>query len=493
MGVVDPSVAVGAWADLLTRALDDLPGASVLVFDADLRFLVARGSALTANEYAPEDLEGRLAEEALPPARWDLYRRAFEAALTGQTTSQEVRSPDGRRTYTVRVSPVTDSDGKVIGGMSVATDVSALADARADARASEARFRMLAENASDVVLLVGPDGRFAWASPSVTHVLGWDPSDVVDRQGVDFAFPDDVPAMRAAIEAAAAGRSEEGEYRLLCKDGRYIWVAGTTTAVFDANGEHVGRVSALRDVDAMVNARLQLAASEERFRVVLDATSDAIMRFGRDLRVEFVNRRIAELSGISADEWVGKTFAEAGYPPERATPWDEYSREVFATGKPVLHEFEIDTAVGHRWFETRVDPEFASDGSVAHVVTTSRDVTERKRALIHLKSSEALLSVVLDGSRDGTVTYSPDLRMEYVNHRVVELSGLPAAAWIGRTMGEMGSPGGGRRVLGPPMSGRCSTRASPTPWSTRPTTPMATAGTRRCCRRSSAPMGRWPM
>ena len=93
-------------------------------------------------------------------------------------------------------------------------------------------------------------------------------------------------------------------------------------------------------------------------RVVLDSTSDAIMRFGPDLRVEYVNRRLVENSGISAQDWLGKTFAEAGYPPDLTGPWDEYSRVVFATGEPVLHEFDVDLPVGRRWFETRVDPEF---------------------------------------------------------------------------------------------------------------------------------------
>ncbi len=189
-----------------------------------------------------------------------------------------------------------------------------------------------------------------------------------------------------------------------------------------------------------VAAHGSLADSEALLRVVLDSTSDAIMRFGPDLRVEYVNRRLVENSGISRQAWVGKTFAEAGYPADLAVPWDEFSRVVFATGESVRHEFEIDLPVGRRWFETRVDPEFDSDGAVAHVITTSRDVTERKVAEARLRDSEALMAVAVEGSADATATYGPDLRVEYVNRRGVELSGIPAEEWIGKSMAELGYP-----------------------------------------------------
>ncbi len=199
-------------------------------------------------------------------------------------------------------------------------------------------------------------------------------------------------------------------------------------------------VVAAHDVTDEVAAISALAESEALFGAVLDSTSDAIMQFGPDLRVKYVNRRLVEFTRISARDWKGKTFAEAGYPPHFAVPWDEHSRQVFATGEPVLHEFEIDLPVGHRWFETRVDPVMAADGSVTDVITTSRDVTERRQAVDRLRASEALLSVVLDGSRDGTAIYGPDLRFEFVNRRVAELSGMPAASWVGRPMEELGYP-----------------------------------------------------
>ncbi|MDD2857071.1 MAG: EAL domain-containing protein [Candidatus Nanopelagicales bacterium] len=201
-----------------------------------------------------------------------------------------------------------------------------------------------------------------------------------------------------------------------------------------------GVVVTAHNVTEEAAAQRALAESESLLRVILDSTSDAIMRFGPDLRVRYVNRQLIKNSGISLQGWLGKTFAEAGYPANLAAGWDEHSRHVFATGESVQHEFEIDLPGGHHWFETRVDPEFDTDGAVSHVITASRDVTARKIAESRLRQSEALLEVAVEGSHDGTATYGPDLRFEYVNQRTVELSGMPKSAWIGKTMEELGFP-----------------------------------------------------
>ena len=176
-------------------------------------------------------------------------------------------------------------------------------------------------------------------------------------------------------------------------------------------------------------------------RVVLDGTSDQIMSFAAGARVEYVNRRLVELTGIPAEDWIGKTAAEVGgYPRDVAEIWEEDVSRVFATGESVSNAVQVPLPVGVRWIEYRLDPELAPDGSVAHVISTSRDATERKVAQARLRESEALLSVTVEGSRDATALYGPGLVVEYVNQRVVDLSGVPAEAWVGKSLPELGYP-----------------------------------------------------
>ena len=427
-------------ADLVALALGELPDSSVMVFDLDLRYLLARGSALAVNDFTPADLEGRLAAEALDQARWEFYQPLYEAALRGESSSLDVASPDGQRSYNVRVSPVKGSDGEVLGGVAVASDITELRTSTQELAASERRFRMLAENSPDVIVLVDADDRVSWASPRIVSIFGWPLDQVLGHRASEFVHLEDVQRMADHVSAAHQVDARFFHYRFRKADGAYIAVESNSRPVFGPDGALEARVVRISQAPEEAVARGRLEDSEALLRVVLDHTSDAIMRFGPDLRVEYVNRRLVEFTGISLADWIGKTFAEAGFPEHLTLQWDEYSRRVFASGEPVLHEFELDLPGGHRWFETRVDPEFAAEGSVAHVITTSRDVTERRLAEAKVRASEGILNVVLEGSQDGTATFGPDLRIEYVNRRATELWGQPADFWIGRTMAELGFP-----------------------------------------------------
>ena len=115
---------------LVALGIDEIPGAAVLVFDRDLRYVLVRGGAVRDNAARAEDLEGRRAPEALPPARWAYLRPLYEEALRGGTTSAEVDSPDGLRHYLIGTAPLRSKSGEVLGGVSVASDVTELRGAQ---------------------------------------------------------------------------------------------------------------------------------------------------------------------------------------------------------------------------------------------------------------------------------------------------------------------------------------------------------------------------
>ncbi len=116
---------------------------------------------------------------------------------------------------------------------------------------SEARYRLLVENASDVVWQLSPEGGITWTSESVTPVLGWSPAQIVGR-GLDLIHPDDV----ARAEQARAGRPTRGEFRVERADGSYRWMSLTSRPVATDHG--VAVVVALRDIEDEVHARDRL-------------------------------------------------------------------------------------------------------------------------------------------------------------------------------------------------------------------------------------------
>ena len=67
-------------------------------------------------------------------------------------------------------------------------------------------------------------------------------------------------------------------------------------------------------------------------QVIVDHTADAIVRFDRDLRYDFVNDRSVEMAGIPRDRFLGSTQSDLGYPPEEVAVREERIAKVFASG-----------------------------------------------------------------------------------------------------------------------------------------------------------------
>src|SRR5438876_991993 len=90
-------------------------------------------------------------------------------------------------------------------------------------RQSEEHFRSLIENASDIVTIVGENGVFRYASPSVERVLGYKPGDLLERNAFDFVHPDDIPAVAEALSRAIhrPGSPQAAQLRFRANDGAW--------------------------------------------------------------------------------------------------------------------------------------------------------------------------------------------------------------------------------------------------------------------------------
>ncbi len=132
------------------------------------------------------------------------------------------------------------------------------------------------------------------------------------------------------------------------------------------------------DVTERRRAVEELVASEELLRVVLDTSPDTIIRTGLNGRIDYVNRRVVEISGVPFEQWIGRTFEDIGYPLKLAQHWTEQRDRVVASKEPVTFEFDIDNEEGHRSYETTIAPGFDRDGAVSFTIETGRDMTDRK-------------------------------------------------------------------------------------------------------------------
>src|SRR6185437_8363505 len=118
-------------------------------------------------------------------------------------------------------------------------------------RRSEVRYRLLAENSTDVISVVDRDGVLRYVSPSCEALLGYEPAEIVGRHGYEFVHPDDrVPVAEAHVDLFGGMSSVSSPpYRVQRKDGTYVWIESTVRPIRDPESGEVTEIqSSARDV-----------------------------------------------------------------------------------------------------------------------------------------------------------------------------------------------------------------------------------------------------
>ena len=123
--------------------------------------------------------------------------------------------------------------------------------------ASEEKFRLIADNSSDVVMRLRSSG-VVWVSPSITDAIGWTPEEWVETLLETYIHPDDMEIFEDGRAKIRAGQRVVSRFRLRAKDSSYHWVEHHVSGYFDADGRRDGAVVSWRVVDAEVAAEQSL-------------------------------------------------------------------------------------------------------------------------------------------------------------------------------------------------------------------------------------------
>ena len=250
---------------LLTNAAD-----AVVVLDESLKIIFATEAIETLIGYPVDELVGRRDASAIVEVE-DLTRLRSEGTGTLLTSPGEMMHADMRIHHRngglrwCQVSVTNFLDDPVIQGIVVNVhDITERREAEASVAAAEARFRSLVQHAADGIVIVGPDGRYAYVSPSYERLTGHPAELLVGQLLRDYAHPDDVPVAGAAW-ARLIEHPEETinvEARVRHADGRWHWQAMSISNRLD-DPTLAGMIINVRDVTER-KALDELLAEESR-------------------------------------------------------------------------------------------------------------------------------------------------------------------------------------------------------------------------------------
>ncbi|MBW3656499.1 MAG: diguanylate cyclase, partial [Gemmatimonadetes bacterium] len=122
--------------------------------------------------------------------------------------------------------------------------------AEAALRESELRYRLLAENATDMIVQADLDTTRRYVSPACRELLGYAPEELVGTRPLDAVHAEDIERYRAILHSLTSGQTElaVSRQRYRRKDGIFVWTEATFRLIRGEGGEPTGYVAAVRDI-----------------------------------------------------------------------------------------------------------------------------------------------------------------------------------------------------------------------------------------------------
>lgn len=303
-------------------------------------------------------------------------------------------------------------------------------------RMSERRYRLLAENGSDVILTGSTDGRIDWVSDSVTRTLGWRPQELIGRSGLDFVHPDERESIEAGLRAVAEGRPQRLEARWLQADGGALWMSGLLGPERDANGQVIGRIANWRDISAEHRVREELASERELLAVSMQALLDPLVLFkairgagGRVVDFEYVDLNDAACAyvGASREQLIGSHVGSIRPAVRESGLLELYAKAMDTGERLAVDDFPIADVSGSLQYLDIRGRRVSGD----RLSVTWRNVTERRQTAVALAASEEHYRLLAENTADVVFRLSEGV-VSWISPSVRDALGSDAEYWIDR-------------------------------------------------------------
>ncbi|MDP2822085.1 MAG: PAS domain S-box protein [Sulfuritalea sp.] len=246
---------------------------------------------------------------------------------------------DGQPSRTVQIDATLSPDRQEC--RAVVVDITEHKQVERALRESERRFRDVADISADWIWEVDTAGRYTYASESVQALLGYAPDEIIGKTAFDLMPPDE--ALRVGEAFAAIVMREESfrdlENIVLDSAGGRHDTLTNGTPVRDAAGKVIGYRGVDRDITKRKQAEKTLAASQQRFRDIVNTTDGLVWEAdATSFDFTFVSQQAERLLGYPRADWLQPGFWVQHLHPDDKDWAPEYC--MACTGRMAPYDFE---------------------------------------------------------------------------------------------------------------------------------------------------------
>jgi two-component system, cell cycle sensor histidine kinase and response regulator CckA len=415
----------------------------------DGRYLEVNSAHCQIVGYSEGELQAKTFQDLTHPDDLDLDLAQVRQLLAGEVPTYQMEKrylhKQGQVVWVLlSVALVRDRAGQPLYFVSQVEDITERERAVKALRASEEHYRLIADNAADVIWALDlATRRFTYMSPSIERLCGFTAEEMLARPFEAGLTPDSarrVEANLAATIAAIAAGDQSAttgtiEADMPTKDGGIVHTEIVATALTDASGRVTGLLGVTRDVTERKQGEQMLRLRDS----ALAAAANAIVITDTEGRIEWANPAFTRLTGYDLVEVRGQglRFLNSGV-QDRA-----FYEQLWLTIKSgsVWHGEIVNRRRDGTLYseEMTITPVRETPGAITHFIAVKHDVTEKRRAEEVLLASEVRYRRLFEAARDGILILDAKTgAVVDVNPFLIDLLICPREEFVGRKVWDLG-------------------------------------------------------
>ncbi|MEM7552173.1 MAG: PAS domain S-box protein [Bacteroidota bacterium] len=259
----------------------------------------------------------------------------------------------------------------------VARDITHLKKTLISLKDSQTQLTNLIENVGDMIGELNEKGKFTFVNTTLLEKSQYSSKEVLGRSFIEFIHPDDQERVKELTEKQFLEKNKEQyfEFRLLLKEGGFLWIGQNTSMVFEGDNLKVARFVA-RDISEVVSLKNDLKQREQLYRLVSENSKDLICLHSNEGENLYVSPASVDVLGYKQEELLNKKPFRYVHPDDLNVFKRIFEGKFYDEGK-----FKSEYRFKHKdgryiWLETVA--RLTNQDGTCRIVTSSRDVSKRK-------------------------------------------------------------------------------------------------------------------